>query len=263
MPRPTLAALVVVVLVLLAGCESPSAGPTPGEGDGTTATAGSADGPDLPPGAYPDGYSENGIETEAARDRTLAVLREEPVVIDAREVFRPGAYADYHYEANASHARFRMDVHNGQADVNDRDVFVGPERRYTRRNRNGRIAVETSNGTVAATRQRAGASLWAVVSRILVLGEFEAVRVSGEGDDRRIRYVLADTIVENATTERGSLVIDGDGVIREANLAYSIDGERKRFEYVLGQRSDVTVAVPGWVERVGEDTRGTRASVGR
>jgi len=113
-------------------------------------------------------------------------LRTEPVSGVALERFRPGAYADYQYEAGATRARFRLDVHNGYADVSQNDVYVESNVRHSRSGRNGRIAFKMTNGSVGETRFRAADSMWAVVSRILTIGEFRVIQVTENTGERRI-----------------------------------------------------------------------------
>jgi hypothetical protein len=125
-------------------------------------------------------------------------------------------------------------------------VYVEGGVRYVRSARNRRASFEAENGSVTETRYRAADSMWAVASRILTVGDFRAVDAGGDGDDRRVRYVATGVAVPNATDVRGSLTVDGDGVVREARLRYVRAGERKRFEYAVSPRSG-DVAAPPWL----------------
>ena len=203
---------------------------------------------------FPDGFSRSDIDVATARETSVKYLKTEPVSGAALERFRPGAYADYQYEASDMRARFRLDVHNGYADVTERDVYVESTVRHSRSGRNGRVDFEVRNGTVPETRFRAADSMWAVVSRILTIGELRAVEVTGRAEDRRIRYTVTDVMVQNATAVRGHLTVDGDGVIREAQLRYTQGAEPKRFQYTVAPRGDRTVAPPAWLPAARVDT---------
>lgn len=232
----------MALVVLVAGC-----------GGTVPDVPASDEGGELDDVEYPEGFAEGEISATVAREHTMALLAAEPVVVDANEKFRPGAYADYRYEANGTHAHFLIDVHNGERDVTVREVYVDPTTRYGRQVHDGRTTFDTSAPEIRDTRRRSAASLWAVVSRILVLGEFRAVdayRVDGE---RRIRYTLVETIVDGATEARGYVIVDGDGGIVAARLAYTAEGERKRFRYVVLSESGVSVAVPPWVDGIRDE----------
>jgi RNase P/RNase MRP subunit p29 len=246
------AATAVALLLLLAGC----GGVVPGASDSPPTDAPSTDpAPNvtvipeerLADDEFPDGFSRTGIDISTARERSVAYLRTEPVSGDALERFRPGAYADYQYEATAAAVRFRLDVHNGYADVTQSDVYVASEVRHTRSGRNGRVSFDARNGSVAKTRYRAADSMWAVVSRILTVGEFRAVRTVRVDGERRIRYAVVDVVVRNASGVQGYLVVDEDGIVRQARLLYVQVGEPKRFQYDLVARSDRRVAAPAWL----------------
>jgi hypothetical protein len=194
---------------------------------------------------YPEGYSKNRIDEATARKLTVHHLRRQSVSSVALERFRPGAYADYQYEADQTRVRFRLDVHNGYADVTESDVHVESAVRHTRSGRNGQIAFKTSNGSVNETRFRAADSMWAVVSRILTVGELQATRVTGSADDRRIRYSVTDVVARNATDVRGHVTVDGDGVVRNARLQYTQGDEPKQFHFSMTAAK--TVTSPPWL----------------
>ena len=244
-------AAAVALLILLAGCggvapggpssgDSASPGPSPPGPSNATPNASLAD------AEFPPGFSRSGADLAVARERSVAFLRTRSVSGTALERFRAGAYADYRYEAGPTRARFRLDVHNGYVDVTRSDVYVDGGVRYVRSARNRRASFEAENGSVVETRRRAADSMWAVASRVLTVGDFRAVEAAGDGDERRIRYVATGVAVPNATDVRGSLTVDGDGVVRAARLLYVRGGERKRFEYAVGPRSG-TVAAPPWL----------------
>lgn len=196
---------------------------------------------------FPEGFSRSEIDITMARERSVAYLRTQPVSGVALERFRPGAYADYQYEATATRTRFRLDVHNGYSDVTRSDTYVDSRARYSRSGRNGQVSFDATNGSVAETRFRAADSMWAVVSRVLTVGEFRAVRTVRTDGERRIRYAATGVVVQNATAVEGHLLVDEDGVVREAQLRYVRAGEPKRFEYALSPRSDREVAPPAWL----------------
>lgn len=242
--RIPLPAVAVAALLVLAGC----GGAAPGDGTPTAGEASTA-----PPEAnltdatFPAGFSESAIDAETARTQSLAFLRTESVSVVALERFRPGAYADYQYEANATRARFRLDVHNGYSDVTESDVFVRSDIRYSRQVQDGQVSFDAADGTVGETRRRAATSLWAVLSRILTIGEFRAVRVSEVGSERRIRYSITGVAPRESTEVRGYLIVDGDGVVREARLQYTQSGDPKRFEYAVRRGAGGDVASPAWL----------------
>lgn len=207
---------------------------------------------------YPDGFSRTAVDVATARRLSVRYLRQESISGVALERFRPGAYADYQYEANHTRVRFRLDVHNGYADVTERDVYVESAVRHSRSGRNGQIAFEATNGSISETRFRAADSMWAVVSRILTVGELRAVRVTGDADGRRIRYTITDVVVRNATDVRGHLTVDGDGVVRDARLRYTQGGEPKRFQYTV--TSGTTVTPPAWLPAARTDSPEERRS---
>jgi hypothetical protein len=240
--RQAIAAVVLVALLLVAGCARtapPGGTPT----DGATAA-----GAPLAPGEYPEGFSADGVDRDTARTRTVAFLSNASVVLDARERFRAGAYADYHFEANATHARFRMDVHNGEADVTKRDVYANATTTYRRRVHDGFARFGRSNASVAAARDEAAPLTWAVISRMLTFGDYRAVGAEEVDGRTRIRYDLTGVSLEGARDVRGHLVVDGGGVVREGFVSYIRGGERKRFEYVVRRGSDVAVRAPGWLD---------------
>jgi hypothetical protein len=262
--RRSTAPVAVALLLLLAGCGgvvpggSAPADPSPTGGSPTdppsngskTDSASNATGPpdeSLADAEFPDGFTRSGIDISTARQRSILFLRTEPVSGVALERFRPGAYADYRYEANRTRTRFRLDVHNGYVDVTRSDVYVDGGVRYARSARNRQVSFEARNGSVAETRYRAADSMWAVVSRILTVGDFQAVRTVRTGGERRIRYAVTDVAFRNATDVRGHLTVDEDGVIREARLRYTRTGEDKRFAYAVSPRSDRGVAPPAWL----------------
>ena len=244
MSRNVLPAVAVAALLVLAGCGGGPGEPSQATSAGPTSTA-APDG-NLSEVRFPEGFSRSAVGTETARTRSLSLLRTESVSVVALERFRPGAYADYRYDANATRARFRFDVHNGYADVTENDVYADADARHTRRLRNGRLSFDTANGSVAETRRRAAVSLWAVLSRILTVGEFRAVRASGDGDGRRIRYAVVGVAARDATDVRGYVIVDGDGAVRAARLLYSQEGEPKRFQYTVNRRSE-GVSPPAWL----------------
>ena len=245
MSRSVLPAAAVVVVLVLAGC----GGGLPGDPSRTTSAEPSSTAtPDgnLSEVAFPEGFSRSTVDTETARTRSLSLLRTEPVSAVALERFRPGAYADYRYEADAARARFRFDVHNGYGDITESDIYADTDARHTRRLRDGRLSFDTSNGSVAETRRRAAVSLWAVLSRILTIGEFRAVRASGASDERRIRYTVVGAAAPEAVDIRGYVVVDADGAVRAARLLYAQGGEPKRFQYTVRRRSG-EVSPPAWL----------------
>ena len=250
------AATVVALLLLLAGCGGIAPG-TPASPASPPATdAQSADPASnvtvvseerIADDEFPDGFSRTGIDIATAREQSVAYLRTEPVSGVALERFRPGAYADYQYEATAAAVRFRLDVHNGYADVTQSDVYAVSDVRYTRSGRNRQVSFDARNGSVTETRYRAADSMWAVVSRILTVGEFRAVRTVRVDGERQIRYAAVDAVARNATGVRGHLIVDEDGIVRQARLLYVQAGEPKRFQYNLVSRSDRGVAEPAWL----------------
>jgi hypothetical protein len=250
-PQRVRAATAVALLLLLAGCGGVvPTGQSPGDAPRAGSPAnGSADAEsNLSDVAFPEGFTRTEIDIATARERSVTFLRTEPVRGVAFERFRAGAYADYEYAANPDRTRFRLDVHNGYVDVTRSDVYVDDGVRYTRSARNREIAFEAANGSVAETRFRAADSMWAVASRIVTVAEVRAVRTVEAGDRRLIRYTVTDVAVPEATDVRGYLTVDGDGVIREARLAYTQAGESKRFEYVVGPRAaGERVAPPAWL----------------
>ena len=241
--RSPLAAAAVALLLVVAGC----GGNAPGDPTATSnGTPTAASGGDLADVSFPDGYSRTDIDTATARNRSVSVLRTEWISAVALERFRPGAYADYRYDANATRARFRFDVHNGYSDVTERDTYVEGSAEHSRHLRDGRLSFRVSNGSVVETRMRAADSLWAVASRILTVGEFRAVEASRVDGDRRIRYTATGVVARNATGIEGYLIVDGDGVIREARLSYTQAAEPKRFRYSVERRSG-GVTPPAWL----------------
>jgi hypothetical protein len=257
--RRVSAAIAVAFLLALAGCgglvfndPAPTADP-PATGSTSNSTAVSDE--TLADAEFPEGFSRSEIDIATARRLSITFLRTEPVSGVALERFRPGAYADYQYEANATRTRFRLDVHNGYADVSQSDVYVESNVRHSRSGRNGRAAFEAANGSVDETRFRAADSMWAVVSRILTIGEFRAVGVTESADEHRIRYAITDVAVRNATDVRGYLTVDEDGVVRGAQLLYSQEGEPKRFQYSVTSRSASSVAPPAWLPAARADSR--------
>jgi hypothetical protein len=262
------AAIAVAVLLVVAGCggiESELATPTTDApaAEPTTGSAGTSN-QTLADAEFPDGFSRTEIDVSTARRLSVSYLRTEPVSGVALERFRPGAYADYQYEASATRARFRLDVHNGYADVTRRDVYVESGVRHSRTGRNGRTSFEATNGSVDETRFRAADSMWAVVSRIVTIGEFRAVRLTEHGEKRRIRYNITGVVVRNPTDVRGYLIVDGDGVIREARLLYTRDGDPKRFQYRITSGSGSDIAPPAWLPAARtdgpDDVRKSRSS---
>lgn len=247
MSRSVLPAVAAAVLLVLAGCGGGGGGGAgaPGATEASPAPTATSGG-NLSEVAFPEGFSRSEVDTETARARSLSALQTESLSVVALERFRPGAYADYHYEANATRARFRFDVHNGYSDVTENDVYVDSDARHTRRLRDGRLSFDTANGSVTETRRRAAVSLWAVLSRILTIGEFRAVRASGTGEERRVRYTVVGVSAREATDVRGYLVVDADGAVRAARLLYSQEGEPKRFQYTVREGS-AGVSPPAWV----------------
>jgi len=257
--RRVSAAIAVAFLLVLAGCggvafddpapttDPPTTGSTPNSTVVSDETLGDAE--------FPEGFSRSEIDIATARRLSVTFLRTEPVSGVALERFRPGAYADYQYEASATRTRFRLDVHNGYADVSQSDVYVESNVRHSRSGRSGQAAFEATNGSVDETRVRAADSMWAVVSRTLTIGEFRAVEVTESADGRRIRYAITDVAVRNATDVQGYLTVDENGVIREAQLLYSQAGEPKRFQYSVTPRPAKSVAPPAWLPAARADGR--------
>jgi hypothetical protein len=240
--RRTPLACVFVAIVALSGCS----GVLPGSAtDSGTVTADTVATPaDV---EYPPGFSPTGVTQGAVVDRSLGVLREDSLVVVGLERFRPGAYADYRYAANATHARFQLTVHNGYSDISEWDVYTDSVAEYRRLGRNDQLSFESANRSIAESRATAARSVIAVLSRILRFGEFRASEVASTEGERRIRDELTGTVFENATDERGYLVVGGDGVVREAGMAYTRSGEPKRFTYAIVRRSAVRVEVPPWL----------------
>ncbi|MFC7325060.1 hypothetical protein ACFQMF_10775 [Halorubrum rutilum] len=259
MSRRISAAIAVVFLLALAGCGGVAfddhARTTDPSATDPTSNATAVPNEALADAEFPEGFSRSEIEIATARRQSIAFLRTEPVSGVALERFRPGAYADYQYEASATRARFRLDVHNGYADVSQSDVYVESNVRHSRSGRNGQAAFEATNGSVDETRFRAADSMWAVVSRILTIGEFRAVRVTENAGERRIRYAITDVAVRNATDVRGYLTVGEDGVVREAQLLYDQGGEPKRFQYSVTSRSASGVAPPAWLPAARANSR--------
>lgn len=250
MSRSRYAPIWVALLLLVAGCSGAGSEPTdppemiaPALDSPETATDHEA--PRLVDIDYPDGFSRTAVDVSRARKHSVSHLRRMAVSGVALERFRPGAYADYQYEANRTRVRFRLDVHNGYADVTESDVYVESAVRYSRNGRNGQIAFEATDGSIGETRVQAADSMWAVVSRIMTVGELRAVRVTGDAEDRRIHYRITDVVVRNATDVRGHLIVDGDGVVRDAQLRYTQGGEPKRFQYTV--TSGQSVSPPAWL----------------
>jgi hypothetical protein len=196
---------------------------------------------------YPPGFSPTGITAEVVRNRTTDLLRNGPVVVAALERFRPGAYADYRYAANTTHVRFRLTVHNGYSDITEQDRYANPAGRYSRIDRNDRTVFDASNGTTDDMKSFSARRTWPVLSRILTFGEFRASESYRANGELRIRYELTGTVFENATDERGYLVVGEDGIVREAGMAYTRSGDPKRFEYAVLRQSDVRVESPAWL----------------
>ena len=243
-PTSPAVALAVAALLVLAGCGGAAPGEeTPAPEETPTATPEA----NLTDATFPEGFSQSEIDTRTAQNRSVAFLRTEPASVVALERFRPGAYADYQYEANTTQVRFRLDVHNGYSDVTESDTFVRSDGRYSRQVRDGELSFDAGNGSVDGTRHRAATSLWAVLSRILTVGEFRAVRVSRVDGERRIRYSVTGVIAEGTTDVRGYLIVDDDGVVREARLRYTQSGEPKRFEYAVRRGTGGDVTAPAWL----------------
>lgn len=243
--------IAVASLLVVAGCGGmggENATPTP-DAPAVEPTRSSADVPNetLTDAEFPDGFSRSAVDISAARRLSISYLRTEPVSGVALERFRPGAYVDYRYEASATRTRFRLDVHNGYADVTQRDVYVESGVRYSRNGRNGRTSFEATNGSVDETRFRAANSMWAVVSRIITIGEFRATQITEHNGERRIRYTITGVAVVNATDVRGHLTVNTDGIVREAQLLYNQGGEPKRFQYRVVSRSGGNVTPPAWL----------------
>lgn len=257
-------AIAVAFLLALAGCggvASDDPAPTTGSASNSTAVSDET----LADAEFPEGFSRSEIDIATARRLSITFLRTEPVSGVALERFRPGAYADYQYEASATRTRFRLDVHNGYADISQSDVYVESNVRHSRSGRNGQTAFEATNGSVDETRFRAANSMWAVVSRVLTIGEFRVVRVTENTSGRRIRYTITDVTVQNATDVRGYLTVDEDGVVREAQLLYGQAGEPKRFQYSVTSRSASRVAPPAWLPAARANSRfepGSEANAG-
>jgi hypothetical protein len=245
------AAIAVVVLLVVAGCGGTGSERATPTADARTvdSTTGSTDSSNetLADAGFPDGFARTEIDISAARRLSVSYLRTEPVSGVALERFRPGAYADYQYAASATRVRFRLDVHNGYADITRRDVYVESGVRHSRNGRNGRASFEATNGSVDETRFRAADSMWAVVSRILTIGEFRATRITEHRGERRLRYTITGVVVRNATDVRGRLIVDDDGVIREAQLLYTQAGDPKRFQYRVTSNSGSDVTPPAWL----------------
>lgn len=259
MSRRVFAAIAVTFLLALAGCggvafEDPAPTTDPPATEPTSNSTVVSDGT-LADAEFPEGFSRSEIDIATARGLSIVFLRTEPVSGVALERFRPGAYADYQYEGSATRSRFRLDVHNGYSDVTQSDVYVESSVRHSRSGRNGQASFEVTNGSVAETRFRAADSMWAVVSRILTVGEFRAVQVTEDAGERRIRYAVTDVAAQNATDVRGYLTVDEDGVVREAQLLYSQAGEPKRFQYSVTSRSASRVAPPAWLPAARANSR--------
>lgn len=241
----------IALLVVLAGCGGivPGGPASPADPPPTDSPSNSSVTPDetFADDEFPEGFSRSEIDITTARERSVAYLGTQPVSGVALERFRPGAYADYQYEATATRTRFRLDVHNGYSDVTRSDIYVDSRVRYSRSGRNGQVSFDATNGSVAETRLRAADSMWAVVSHVLTVGEFRAVRTVWADGERRIRYVVTGVVVQNATAVEGHLIVDEEGVIRETQLRYVRAGEPKRFEYALSSRSDREVVPPAWL----------------
>lgn len=221
---------------------------TPGETTRATPTASPAATPTNV--EYPPGFSPTGITTRVVRNRTTHLLRNGPVVVSALERFRPGAYADYRYAANTTHARFRLTVHNGYSDITEQDRYANSTGRYSRIDRNDRTTFDASNGTTDETKSLSARRTWPVLSRILTFGEFRASESYRTDGELRIQYELTGTVFENATDERGYLLVGADGVVREAGMAYTRSGDPKRFEYAVLRQSGVRVESPAWLSVV-------------
>jgi hypothetical protein len=256
--RRDYAAVAVALCLVLSGCGGIDLGGSPPAGEpsstepasnSTVNTVGN-----LTEAEFPEGFSQSRIDISIARERSVRYLQTEPVSGVALERFRPGAYADYQYEANATQTRFRLDVHNGYTDITRNDVYVESNVRHSRNGRNGRASFESTPGSVADTRLRAANSMWAVVSRILTVGDFRAIEAVGSTDERRIRYTATDVAVRNATDVRGYLTVDGDGIVQEARLLYTQAGEPKRFEYAVTSPPNGSVAAPAWLPAARTDS---------
>jgi hypothetical protein len=250
------AVVAVVVLLLLSGCagvlsDEPTDTLAPDEpteqtdASGVTPTSSMVATPANV--EYPPGFSPTDIATEVVRSRTTDLLRNGPVVVSALERFRPGAYADYRYAANTTHARFRLTVHNGYSDITEQDRYANSTGRYSRIDRNDRTVFDASNATTDETRSWSARRTWPVLSRILTFGEFRASESYRTDNELRIRYELTGTIFENATDERGYLLVGGDGIVHEAGMAYIRAGDPKRFEYAVLRQSGVRVESPVWL----------------
>jgi hypothetical protein len=227
--------------------DSPPRDPTPTAASNTTAA--------LADVQFPDGFSRSDIDGATAREHSVRYLIIKPVSGVALERFRPGADADYQYEASDTRARFRLDVHNGYPDVTERDVYVESAVWHSRSGPNERVDFESRNGSREETRFRAAGSMWAVVSRIITIAEVRAVEVTGQTGDRRIRYTITDVAVNNATEVRGYLTVDANGVVRDARLLYTQGAEPKRFQYTVTSRSERDVAPPAWLPAARVESR--------
>lgn len=251
------ATIAVGLLLVLAGCGGiVSEDTVPGadaRNDTTTVRTGISD-EALSDAGFPAGFSQSAIDVSVAREATLGYLRTEPVSGTALERFRPGAYADYQYDANSARVRFRQDVHNGYSDVTRQDVYVASGVRYSRTGRNDQVSFGATNGSVDGTRSRAADSMWAVLSRILTIGELRAVEITDRDGDPHVRYAVTDVIARNASDVRGYLIVDTRGVVREAQLQYRQGGEPKRFQYSVSERS-VDVTPPAWLGAAHTDGR--------
>lgn len=251
----------VAVLVAMSGCSGvpgdtaggPATITSPAESGTSTPLAGSSGPVNTPPDVtYPPGFSATGVNNGVVVDRTLTLLRDEPVVVVGLERFRPGAYADYRYAANATHARLQLMIHNGYSDISEWDIYTDPIAEYRRLDRNDRTSFDTSNTSVRETRYGVSTTVLAVLSRVITFGNFRANDTYLVDGERRIQYNLTGTVYENATDEQGHLIVGENGVVREAKMTYTRAGEPKRFQYAVLRRSDVHVASPPWLAAAGD-----------
>lgn len=260
--RATLGSVLVVLLLLTAGCNggspnttAPPSTTTPG---GTTTPTGTTT---TPGDAFPEGYSQSGITGDAATliDGHYATLNDTSYTADYL-VNRQGQAEQGTYRVDhAAGAAYARQVPSGQPAVEAYTATRG-ETVYQTTLRPGNVSYQQGSLSFAAFHSRSRPAL--------AIQSFEFVNWTYDGTTTENgTELLVYTVTGIDTSERanidparisnlsGRMAVTRDGRIVEFRWSATVDdGSSVVYEYSLSEVGGTTVSEPGWLSEAQEQT---------
>lgn len=280
--RPTVHSLLVVLLVVLAGCsgsvmpspENPQAAIENSSSDSANASNPAAANATLPPGVSAEGIENLSALAQANRQKLIregyvsAVLmrgtmttenRTRNISMVQREIVRAGA------------KQFLFQVKRASDRQQSRmDMWSNGSRTYLRSDRRGKISYREVNPD--AVRKNLGAS--GLIAQYAGPGEFKVTNVNKSGSSTRIR-LRADEYAErpskqmpapeNVSEYKAVLIVDSSGRVHYLDVVMDYAGPKGgdasiHLRYKLRQVGQPTLQRPAWIDEAVSETQNSTAS---